>query len=185
VWDIPVEVVASLGPDGEHGRMSRLTRAFVRFQKNPSSVRYAVAAIISTTALLVFTGAIFMRVFDSENYPTFGQALWFTLQTVTTVGYGDNTPTSSVGRIMAASVMLVAIGLITVVTAVITSMFIRSVSREQDAADQQLFSDKLARIEASLAQANKRLAELGEPTTSEPEERTRRANLTSEPDEET
>ena len=171
VWVISVEVVASIGPDGEHGRMSRLTRAFVRFQKNPSSVRYAVAAIISTTVLLVFTGAIFMRVFDSESYPTFGEAVWFTLQTVTTVGYGDNTPTSAVGRLVTATVMLVAIGLITVVTAVITSMFIRSVSREQDAADQQVFSEKLARIEASLAQANKRLAELGEPTTSPPDER--------------
>jgi len=165
-----VEVVASLGPDGEHGPMSQLTRSFVRFQKNPSSVRYAVTAIISTTVLLVFTGAIFMRVFDSKSYPTFGEALWFTLQTVTTVGYGDNTPTSTVGRIVTTMVMLVAIGLITVVTAVITSMFIRSVSREQDVADQQIFSETLARIEASLAQTNKRLAELGEPPTSEPDD---------------
>ncbi len=165
-------VVASPGPDGDHVAMSQLTRAFVRFQKNPSSVRYAVAAIISTITVLVVTGAVFMRVFDSENYPTFGAALWFTLQTVTTVGYGDNTPTSALGRSVAAVVMLVSIGLFTVVTAVITSMFIRSVSREQDLADQQSFNETLARIEASLAQTQQRLAELGEPATSEPDHET-------------
>jgi len=69
-------------------------------------------------------------------------------------------------------VMLVSIGLFTVVTAVITSMFIRSVSREQDVADQQVFNETLARIEASLAQTQEQLAELGEPATSEPDHET-------------
>lgn len=165
-------VVASLGPGGDHVAMSRLTRPFVRFQQNPSSVRYAVASIISTITLLVFTGAVFMRVFDSANYPTFGQALWFTLQTVTTVGYGDNPPTSAFGQTVAALVMLVAIGLFTVITAVITSMFIRSVSREDDAAQQQTLNETLTRIEASLADAHERLAKLGERPTSEPDDET-------------
>ena len=100
---------------------TRFTRAFVRFQNNPSSVRYAAAAIISTTAVFVIVGAVVMRLFDGEQYETFGEAIWFTLQTVTTVGYGDNTPTSVVGRTVASIVMLVSIGLISVITAAITS----------------------------------------------------------------
>ena len=140
-------------------------RAFVRFQKNPSSVRYASAAIISTIATLVVVGALLMRLFDSDNYPTFGGALWFTLQTVTTVGYGDSTPTSTLGRVVAAIVMLVSISLITVITAVITSMFIRSVSREQDETDRVNASEALARIEASLASAHERLDQITEATS--------------------
>ena len=139
-------------------------RAFVRFQKNPSSVRYASAAIISTITILVLVGALLMRVFDSDNYPTFGGAVWFTLQTVTTVGYGDDTPTSGVGRTVASVVMLVSIALITVITAVITSMFIRSVSHEQDEADRVTITETLARIEASLAAAHERLERL-DPST--------------------
>ncbi len=145
--------------------MNNMVGAFVRFQKNPSSVRYASAAIISTFVVLVLAGAVVMRLFDSDSYPTIGSAVWFTLQTVTTVGYGDNTPTSTIGRAVASVVMLVSIALITVITAVVTSMFIRSVSREQDAADRLAVAETLARIEASLAAVNDRLDGLATSTS--------------------
>ena len=136
---------------------TRITRAFVRFQNNPSSVRYAAAAIVSTIVVLVVLGAIMMRIFDSEQYGTFGEALWFTLQTVTTVGYGDNTPTSGEGRAIATVVMLVSIGLISVITAAVTSMFIRSVGHDEQEADRQVLTEALARIESKLAEAHDRL----------------------------
>jgi voltage-gated potassium channel len=150
--------VVALTPGGdEHDGMSSVTRAFVRFQKNPSSVRYAAAAIIATIVILVIAGAVLMRILAADEYPTFGEAIWFTLQTVTTVGYGDDTPTSGGGRFVASFVMLFSIGLITVITAGITSMFIRSVSREQQVEDQRVIADSLARIEATLAAAHERL----------------------------
>jgi voltage-gated potassium channel len=142
--------------------MSNLTRAFVRFQRNPASVRYAIAAIISTMVVLVMVGALLMRLFDPDNYPTFGAAVWFTLQTVTTVGYGDNTPTTGVGQVVASIVMLVSIALISVITAGITSMLINALSREQGAVDQKRYNDTLDRIEASLAAAQERLDQLTE-----------------------
>jgi voltage-gated potassium channel len=140
--------------------MTQLARAYVRFEKNPSSVRYAAAAIISTIVVLVVIGALLIRVLAPEEYPSFGGAIWFTLQTVTTVGYGDNTPTSGIGRFVASAVMLVSIGLTTVITALITSMFIRSVSRVQDQADQRTLTEALSRIEATLAAAHERLERL-------------------------
>lgn len=140
--------------------MSSVGRAFVRFRKNPSSVRYAAAAIIATFVVLVIAGAVLIRLFASREYPNFGEAMWFTLQTVTTVGYGDNTPTSSGGRFIASFVMLVSIGLTTVITAVITSMFLRSLSREHEEEDQLVVAESLARIEAALAAAHERLDRL-------------------------
>ena len=142
-------------------------RRFVRFQNNPSSVRYAAAAIMSTTVILVLAGAFFMRVFDSEAYPTFGAAAWFTLQTITTVGYGDSTPDSTLGRVVASVVMLVSIALITVVTAAITSLLIRSVTQEQQDADRVTFNETLARIEVALAAAQERLDQITESTTTQ------------------
>jgi voltage-gated potassium channel Kch len=169
---VVVRVVAPTEADGEHVGMTRLARAFVRFQNNPSSVRYASAAIISTMVILVLAGAILMRVFDSDNYPTFGEAVWFTLQTVTTVGYGDTTPTTAVGRIVASVVMLVSVGLVTVVTAVVTSILIgsldrqrESVDRTEDTASREATHETLARIEAALATAHERLARLEELAT--------------------
>ena len=108
-------------------------RRIEQFFANPSSIRYAVAAITSVTVLSVVLGAVAVRVFDPSEYPTFGNALWFTLQTVTTVGYGDVTPAKPVGRIVASIVMVTSIGLITVITAAVTSKFVAAAA-ERDAA---------------------------------------------------
>ena len=143
--------------------MSLLSRNYKRFQANPSSARYATAAIISVTLSVVAVGALLMWAFDHENYPTFGGAVWFTLQTVTTVGYGDSTPTSGIGRTVAAFVMLTGIGLITVVTAAITSVFIESArvrmakSQAEEAAHGP---NPLARLDESLARIAERLERL-------------------------
>jgi voltage-gated potassium channel Kch len=153
--------------DDDHDGMTRLTRAFVRFQENPSSFRYAAAAIISTMVILIFAGALVIQLLSPEEYPNYGEALWFTLQTVTTVGYGDSTPTSGIGRFVASVVMLVSIALITVVTAAITSMLIQSISRPQNEAEQLDFTETLARIEASLAAAQEQLDQLTDAMTSD------------------
>ncbi len=142
-------------------------RSLNKFLNDPSSLRYATGAIISVTSLLVVIGAVLIRVFDPKDYPTFGGALWFTLQTVTTVGYGDTTPTSSIGRFVASFIMLVSIGLVTVVTAVVTSLFVQSAHRVSMIPGQAAAAEALARIEASLALAHERLdrIERGVPPT--------------------
>ena len=127
------------------------------FRADPSSLRSATLVITALTVVLVLVGGMVMRAFASHQYPTLGDAFWFMLQTVTTVGYGDNPPTSAVGRVVASVVMLTAIGLTTVITAVVTSMFIQS-ARERRIGSRDLdTAASLARIEASLASTQERL----------------------------
>ena len=85
------------------------------------------------------------------------------MQTVTTVGYGDNVPVSVAGRFLAVLVMLVGIGFLTVITAAITSTFVARSQLEQgpSAADvataervRQL-DTRLERIEAALTGASR------------------------------
>ncbi len=57
--------------------------------------------------------------------------MWWAVQTVTTVGYGDDVPTTNAGQILAAAVMLLGIGFITVITASITGAFVARSRREQ------------------------------------------------------
>ena len=71
--------------------------------------------------------------FDRKDFPDLGGALWYTLQTVTTVGYGDNVPTEGVGRLVGAAVMIVAVALVAILTAAITSTFVEAAQRRHRA----------------------------------------------------
>jgi voltage-gated potassium channel len=77
----------------------------------------------------------------------FGDALWWAVVTVTTVGYGDKYPMTAGGRGVAVVLMLVGIGLIGVLTATVASYFVE----ERSDRDKVELSDRLDRIEAMLA----------------------------------
>jgi voltage-gated potassium channel len=117
------------------------------------------AIVIATVSNSITVGAgILMTVADRENFPSIGSGLWWAVQTVTTVGYGDNVPTSVAGKLVAALVMLVGIGFLTVITAAITSTFVSRSRREQAPSgptaptEEQLkqIAARLERIEAAL-----------------------------------
>jgi voltage-gated potassium channel Kch len=59
--------------------------------------------------------------------------MWWGIQTVTTVGYGDVTPAHWSGRLIAAVVMLYGIAFLAIVTAAITSTFVARAARERQA----------------------------------------------------
>jgi voltage-gated potassium channel len=142
--------MSNSSPDRPPGRVRGVRGVIGRFLENPASMRYASVAIITVTGVMTLLGAVVIRVFDREEYPTMGEAIWFTLQTVTTVGYGDNTPANFVGRLVAAVIMLTSIGLITVITAIITSTFVGAAAKRNQVDDDLLGVDTVARIEAAL-----------------------------------
>lgn len=82
----------------------------------------------TATALLMFVAAV--TVLDAErhhpgaNIKSFGTALWWSGETVTTVGYGDHFPVTVTGRVVAFAMMLVGISMIGVVTASIAAWFV-------------------------------------------------------------
>jgi voltage-gated potassium channel len=123
------------------------------------TARRAAATIAAFTLLITVTGGILERVVDHQEFPTIGKGLWFALQTVTTVGYGDVTPKQADGRFIAAVVMLAGIGFLAVITASVTASLIES-SRRRFAAESEVdmtrrledISGRLARIEAALDQ---------------------------------
>jgi voltage-gated potassium channel len=124
------------------------------------TARRAAAIIAAFTLLVTLGGGILERVIDHQEYPSIGRGLWFALQTVTTVGYGDVTPSQRDGRIIAAVLMLTAIGFLAVITASVTASLVES-GRRRFAASSDLdmkerldeVNARLARIEAALSPA--------------------------------
>ena len=98
-----------------------------------------------------------MRLVDRQEYSSIWEGMWWALQTVTTVGYGDVTPKEPAGRIIAAFVMLEGIALLSVTVAAITSTFVARAQREHDASDAAGEDRATVRIEARLDDLAERL----------------------------
>jgi voltage-gated potassium channel len=112
---------------------------------------------------LAFAGAILMRIVDSHDFPTVGLAAWWSLQTITTVGYGDVVPTTDLGRIVGSIELVLGISFITFLTAGVTSTVIqRSAQRAQESEsaqrqrDLQTVVDALDRVLTSMRMSKKR-----------------------------
>jgi voltage-gated potassium channel len=106
-----------------------------KFMREPPSVRTAAGVIVTATTVVVIAAGIAMRLIDHDQYPSVWVGMWWALQTVTTVGYGDVTPSKPGGRILASFVMLEGIAFLTITTAVITSSFVARAEKELNLAD--------------------------------------------------
>ena len=153
--------------NGERQRLARVAsysnpieRRMSKFLREPPSIRMAASVIVTATALVVVGGGVLIRVLDHSEYPNIWVGMWWALQTVTTVGYGDVTPKHTIGRFIAAVVMLEGIAFLAIITAAITSSFVARAQREQalvEGAEEAAFD---ARIEARLDELAARFDQL-------------------------
>jgi len=92
---------------------------------------------VASTALLLYVASLAIleveRPHPDSGIKSFGEALWWSMTTVTTVGYGDYAPVSGTGRVVAAMLMLAGISLIGVVTATLASWIGQRVAEEHAA----------------------------------------------------
>jgi voltage-gated potassium channel len=137
-----------------HG--TRLERRLDKILARATTPRGAGVVIATVSTSITVAAGLLMAVLDRDNFPSLGSGLWWAVQTVTTVGYGDNVPTTVAGQLLAALVMLLGIGFLTVITAAITSTFVgrsRQPSSEADtptAEQLRQINERLERIEAAL-----------------------------------
>ena len=141
-------------------RFNLIERRLDRFTREPLSVRNAAGVIVVATALVVVGGGVLIRLLDREEYPNIWVGMWWALQTVTTIGYGDVSPKEPSGRIVAAFVMLEGVALLTITIAVITSTFVTRAAREREDAEAAGDEQAEGRIEAKLDDLSARLERL-------------------------
>ncbi len=128
------------------------------FLADPASPRKATQVMIALTVATVLAGAVVIWLFDpEEDFPDFATSLWFTLQTVTTVGYGDVTPDTTFGRAVAGVVMVVSIAFMTIVTALVTSTFVDAAQSRRRKAESVAQSDADDRVHARFDEILERL----------------------------
>jgi voltage-gated potassium channel len=142
------------------GRLNVIERRMSRLLSEPPSVRTAAGVIVTATTVVVVAGGVLMRLLDHSEYSDIWVGMWWALQTVTTVGYGDVTPKEPAGRIIATFVMLQGIAFLAITTAAITSTFVARASKERESERDADEDDAELRIEAKLEGIDQRLDKL-------------------------
>lgn len=103
-------------------KFARLSAYFARFYKRVkfffeiNGLKYMVFASL----LCIIAGGIAIHFVEGM---TVFDGIWWSFVTATTVGYGDISPTTPAGRVIAAILMIVGIGLIGSLTSTITALF--------------------------------------------------------------
>lgn len=148
--DIPVIALPLLRPL----RLLRLV-TLLRFldRRATSGLRGKVLAyVLGGSALLALVGAL--AVLDAErdnpgaNIHNFGDAAWWAMTTMTTVGYGDTYPTTATGRVMAVFMMVGGIAILGTVTAAVASWLVERVQEATQPESEIL--DRLADLQAQV-----------------------------------
>jgi voltage-gated potassium channel len=130
-----------------------LDKRFERWYERLTLFR-AVSTVVIVAVVLVVLAGLLERIVEPDTFTSLGLAYWWAVTTVTTVGYGDVVPESAGGRLVAAGLMLVGLGLIPTLTSVVVATLVGKRTRAQqellDRQDQE-HAAALARIEAHLA----------------------------------
>jgi voltage-gated potassium channel len=119
-------------------------RLFIRVFGAVPGIRWLVVGM-TTVAIAC---ALVARILAPDDFPTYRRAFWWSVQTVTTVGYGDVTPASRTGQAIAAVLMVSGIAFISVLTASISAAFVSRQAAKRRAEDPMLLA--LERVESRL-----------------------------------
>jgi voltage-gated potassium channel len=150
-------------------RLSRLARIMRLFsgQRRHEMVddvlhnrsQYAVFITLFLALLVLVTSSVLVLQFESAspdaNIRTGGDALWWSVVTITTVGYGDFFPVTTLGRLTAVFVMFAGVGIIGALASILASVLVAPAEPEPEAPP----DDAPAAAAATVAVATPRTAD--------------------------
>jgi voltage-gated potassium channel len=150
------------------GRFARITR-LLRGENKKSLVkdvlenrsRYAAFITIMLTIIVLTVASVLVLQFESQSpdakITTGADAFWYSIVTITTVGYGDYYPVTSGGRITAMFIMFAGVGIIGALASILASLLVGSSAPEEEAAP---ISAPTSTIEQELAFVKNELSAL-------------------------
>jgi voltage-gated potassium channel len=143
-------------------RPSRIQRSIARAVERRRIFPYLAAV----TFVLALGAGFLVTIIDSEDFPSFGIAVWWAVVTLATVGYGDVVPHTAWGRVVGGLVIVLGVTFLAFLTATVTSGFVSAEQqeekkkelREREAADREL-KELLRQLESRLAAIEKKLGD--------------------------
>ncbi len=101
--------------------------AGLHFRRHGVDVTSSIKVVATFLAFVIYfaTLIVILEGSTNENLSTVGGGLWWAIVTITTTGYGDVTPGTPLGRVAAALLMLLGIGISSAIGAVFVSILLR------------------------------------------------------------
>ena len=93
-------MMSSSEPPPDQGRVFPLLRE--EFGQRSLTARRAAGVITIATVILTVAGGVAIWLVDRDSFSSLGEGLWWSVQTLTTVGYGDVVPDDTPGRLPVA-----------------------------------------------------------------------------------
>jgi voltage-gated potassium channel len=129
-----------------------------------ADARSITLALATTFLGLAVAGGVAIRFLDEDSFPSFGLAVWWALQTVTTVGYGDVVPTGATGKVIGGIEMILGVSFISFLTAGVTSVIVQRAQdkrKDEEHARMEIefrrLADALAEVRTAIGQLERRL----------------------------
>jgi|TARA_B110000305_G_scaffold5978_1_gene5779 voltage-gated potassium channel len=125
-------------------RLFRLLRIFKlsRYSKSLKTIQYIFKETKAELSITVFVTFVLMILSSTlmyyiehdaqpEKFASIGDAVWWAVATLTTVGYGDVYPVTALGKILSGIIALIGIGFVALPTGIISSAFIEKIQDEK------------------------------------------------------
>lgn len=113
-------------------KLGRHSRSFKLFAEVIRETRFDLMLTLFATFVLLLLSATLMYFIENETQPekfeNIGEAMWWAVATLTTVGYGDIYPITAFGKILSGFIALLGIGVVALPTAIISSAIIEKMS---------------------------------------------------------
>lgn len=112
-------------------KLFRYSKTLVTVVRVAKKVRSQLVAVLLLTFVYIVTSALFIFQIEPDLFTTFFDAIYWATISITTIGYGDISPVTSVGRFITMVSALVGIAIVALPSGIITAAYMDEISRDK------------------------------------------------------
>jgi hypothetical protein len=139
-------------------RTQRLPSSIAEWARRAVATRRVFPYLVLVTTLLALGTGFLVTLVDPQDFPTFGDGVWWAIVTLGTVGYGDIVPHTAWGRVVGSVVIVFGVTFIAFLTAIVTSSFVSADQQRTAEVEKERRDAGEAETRRLLAQVSERLA---------------------------
>ncbi|MBQ4914081.1 ion transporter [Maribacter sp. MMG018] len=117
-------------------KLMRYNRAINHFTRAIATAKEEIVLFLIVTLILIYISAVGIYYFENEAQPehfaSVFDSLWWSIITLTTVGYGDVYPVTVGGRVFTFFILMIGLGIVAIPTGIISSALTKSVDKNEE-----------------------------------------------------